>query len=95
MIATIIGLASAVIDNIPLVAAAIGMYSLDQYPIDSSFWKLIAYCAGIGGSILLIGSSAGVAFMGIEKVNFIWYLKKISLPALLGYFAGILVYLLW
>jgi len=94
VIATMIGLASAVVDNVPLVAASMGMYTLEQYPQDHSFWQLIAYCAGTGGSILIIGSAAGVVFMGLEKVDFFWYLKRISLPALLGYFAGIAVYLL-
>lgn len=94
IIATAIGLVSAVIDNVPLVAAAMGMYDLSQYPTDHPFWNLVAYCAGTGGSILLIGSAAGVVFMGMEKVNFIWYMKRISIPALVGYFAGIGIYLL-
>lgn len=94
LIATLIGLVSAVVDNVPLVAAAMGMYPLSQYPQDSAFWELIAYCAGTGGSILIIGSAAGVVFMGLEKVDFFWYLRRISLPALLGYLAGIGVYLL-
>ncbi len=91
-VAVIIGLISSVIDNVPLVAASIGMYDLSQYPTDSSLWLLIAYAAGTGGSILVIGSAAGVAFMGLEKVDFIWYVKHISWIALLSYFAGILVY---
>lgn len=90
----LIGLASAVVDNVPLVAAAQGMYSLDVFAPDSYFWEFLAYCAGTGGSILIIGSAAGVAVMGIEKINFLWYLKKISLPALLGYFGGAFVYML-
>jgi Na+/H+ antiporter NhaD/arsenite permease-like protein len=94
LIATLIGLASAIIDNVPLVAATMGMYSLEQYPPDHMLWQLIAFCAGTGGSILIIGSAAGVVFMGLEKVDFLWYLKRISLPALLGYFAGIASYLL-
>lgn len=94
LIAVFIGLFSAIVDNVPLVAAAMGMYPLSQYPTDSQFWQLIAYCAGTGGSILIIGSAAGVVFMGMEKVNFFWYVRKISFPALLGYFAGIGVYLL-
>ena len=93
-ITTSIGLISAVIDNVPLVAASQNMFSLQQYPTDHFFWELLAYCTGTGGSILIIGSAAGVAAMGIEKINFIWYLKRFSLLALLGYFAGILVYLL-
>ena len=87
------GLVSAVVDNVPLVAAAMGMYSLEQYPPDSFLWQFIAYCAGTGGSILVIGSAAGVAAMGLEKINFVWYLRNISLLALLGYLAGALVYL--
>lgn len=94
IIALMIGLASAVVDNVPLVAATMGMYELSQYPTDSPFWSLIAYCAGTGGSILIFGSAAGVVFMGLERADFIWYLKKISLPALLGFFAGALVYIL-
>ncbi len=91
IMAFVIGLFSAVIDNVPLVAASMGMY---DYPIDNPFWSLIAYCAGTGGSILVIGSAAGVAFMGLENVNFFWYLKRIALPAFLGYVAGILVWIL-
>lgn len=93
-IATFIGLASAVVDNVPLVAATMQMYSLEQFPTDHSFWELIAYCAGTGGSILLIGSAAGIVFMGFEKVDFFWYLRRISLSAIVGYFAGIGIYLL-
>ncbi|GAQ84367.1 Na+/H+ antiporter [Klebsormidium nitens] len=94
VVATVIGLASSVIDNVPLVAATQGMYSMQQYPVDDRLWQLIAYCAGTGGSILVIGSAAGVAYMGMEKVDFFWYLKKISPFALAGYMAGIGVYLL-
>ena len=89
VIAIAIGLVSAVVDNVPLVAAAMGMYDLSQYPIDSSFWNLIAYCAGTGGSILVIGSAAGVAFMGLEEVQFFWYMRRVGFAALVGYFAGI------
>ncbi len=92
LIATLIGLFSAVIDNVPLVAATMGMYPLDQFPMDSQFWHMIAYAAGTGGSILIIGSSSGVALMGLEKIDFVAYFKKASLPALLGYAAGIIVY---
>jgi NhaD family Na+/H+ antiporter len=94
-IATMIGIASAIVDNVPLVAATMGMYSLEQYPQDSAFWQLIAYCAGTGGSMLIIGSAAGVVFMGLEKVDFFWYLKNISFAALVGYFAGIGVFILF
>ena len=93
IIVSIIGLASAVIDNVPLVAASMGMYNLHQFPMDHKIWEFMAYAAGTGGSILIIGSAAGVAVMGIEKIDFMWYLKKISLIAMLGYFAGLLTYL--
>jgi Na+/H+ antiporter NhaD/arsenite permease-like protein len=94
LINTFIGLLSAVVDNVPLVAASMGMYELTDFPPDHDFWELLAYCAGTGGSILIIGSAAGVASMGILKVNFIWYLRKISILALIGYFTGIAVYYL-
>lgn len=93
-IVTLIGLLSAIVDNVPLVAASMGMYSLEQYPMDHSFWELLAYCAGTGGSALIIGSAAGVAVMGMEKITFMWYLRKISWLALIGYFAGIAAFLL-
>ena len=89
-----IGLLSAIIDNVPLVAAVQGMYDLNQYPTDHYFWEFLAYCAGTGGSALIIGSAAGVAAMGMEKIDFFWYLKKISLLAIIGYFAGAIVYIL-
>jgi Na+/H+ antiporter NhaD/arsenite permease-like protein len=88
-----IGVASSVIDNVPLVAAAQGMYAKTTYPTDHSFWTFLAYCAGTGGSILIIGSAAGIAVMGIQRVTFGWYVRHLSLPALLGYAAGALVYL--
>ena len=94
IIVTLIGLMSAVIDNVPLVAASMGMYSMDVFYQDHMVWEYLAYCAGTGGSILIIGSAAGVAAMGIEKIDFIWYLKKISLLAMLGYFAGAIIYLI-
>jgi len=91
-IAIIIGILSSIVDNVPLVAASMGMYPIDpsniQFMQDGIFWELIAYTAGTGGSILIIGSAAGVAAMGLEKIDFIWYMKKISLLAMLGYFAG-------
>ena len=93
VIVTIIGLASSIVDNVPLVAASMGMYSLAQYPTDSFLWEFMAYCAGTGGSILIIGSAAGVAAMGLEKIHFFWYVKKISGLALIGYFGGIVAYL--
>ena len=88
-----IGLLSAVVDNVPLVAATQGMYGLDVYPTDHYFWELLAYTTGTGGSILIIGSAAGVAAMGIEKIDFIWYLKKIGWLALVGYLAGAAFYI--
>jgi Na+/H+ antiporter NhaD/arsenite permease-like protein len=94
VIVMIIGVASAIVDNVPLVAAAMGMYSLTQYPPDHFFWEFLAYCAGTGGSILIIGSAAGVAAMGLEKIQFFWYVKKIGGLALLGYLAGAGTYLL-
>jgi len=94
VIVTIIGLVSAIVDNVPLVAASMGMYSLAQYPPDAFLWEFMAYCAGTGGSILIIGSAAGVAAMGLEKIHFFWYVKRISGLALIGYFAGITVYII-
>ncbi len=93
LIVLVIGLVSAVVDNVPMVAGAIGMYSLEVHPADSFLWEFLAYCAGTGGSILIIGSAAGVAAMGIEKIDFIWYLKRFSLLALIGYLAGAGVYI--
>ena len=94
VIVMLIGLVSAVVDNVPLVAASMGMYSLSQYPPDSFLWEFMAYCAGTGGSILIIGSAAGVAAMGLERIDFLWYMRKISLFALLGYLAGAALYIL-
>jgi len=93
IIATMLGLLSAIIDNVPLTAATMGMYSLAQFPTDSKLWELLAYAVGTGGSIFIIGSAAGVVVMGMEKIEFFWYLRRISLPALMGYLAGIAVYL--
>jgi NhaD family Na+/H+ antiporter len=89
-----IGLLSSIVDNVPLVAASMGMYSLQQYPTDHYFWEFLAYATGTGGSVLIIGSAAGVAVMGIEKIDFLWYLKRISWLALIGYFAGAVTYIL-
>lgn len=89
-----IGLLSSIVDNVPLVAAVQGMYDLVQYPPDHYFWEFLAYCAGTGGSALIIGSAAGVAAMGMEKINFFWYLKKISWLALIGFFSGAIIYIL-
>jgi Na+/H+ antiporter NhaD/arsenite permease-like protein len=99
----IIGVLSSIVDNVPLVAGAMGMYDIAAvgatgyesfFVVDGFFWEFLAYCAGTGGSILIIGSAAGVAAMGMEKIDFIWYLKKISLLALIGYLAGALAYYL-
>jgi hypothetical protein len=87
----IIGILSAIVDNVPLVAGAMGMYS---FLPDHYFWEFLAYCAGTGGSILIIGSAAGVAVMGMEKIDFIWYLRKLSLLALIGYLAGAGTYII-
>ncbi len=93
----IIGVLSSVVDNVPLVAAAMGMYPITGAEVDFAtnhpFWEFLAYCAGTGGSLLIIGSAAGVAVMGMEKIDFIWYLKKITLLALAGYIAGALVFI--
>lgn len=89
---TMLGVASAIIDNVPLVAASIGMF---QEPMDAQVWHFIAFAAGTGGSILIIGSAAGVVAMGMEKITFFWYMKRISLLAALGYFGGIGVFLLF
>jgi Na+/H+ antiporter NhaD/arsenite permease-like protein len=94
IIVLLIGLVSAIVDNVPLVAASMGMYDLKTYPTDHFLWGFLAYCAGTGGSILIIGSAAGVAAMGLEKINFFWYVKKISGLALIGYLAGAGTYLL-
>ncbi len=96
----IIGLLSSIVDNVPLVAGAMGMYEVGPlnpgvaYPMDHNFWEFLAYCAGTGGSCLIIGSAAGVAVMGIMKIDFVWYLKKVSFLALIGYLAGAATYIL-
>ena len=89
-----IGLLSAIVDNVPLVAGAMGIYSLQQFPADHHFWTFLSYCAGTGGSALIIGSAAGVAAMGIANINFMWYLRKITPLAVAGYLAGAGVYLI-
>ena len=94
LIVSLIGLASSVVDNVPLVAATMGMYSLTDFPMDHAMWEFLAFCAGTGGSILIIGSAAGVAVMGMEQIEFGWYAKKIGFLALLGYVAGALTYIL-
>jgi Na+/H+ antiporter NhaD/arsenite permease-like protein len=92
LIVVSLGIFSAIVDNVPLVAATQGMYSLIDFPMDHPFWQFIGYCTGTGGSILIIGSAAGVAAMGLTKIEFFWYLRKISFWALLGYLSGALVY---
>ena len=94
VIVSVVGVVSAIIDNVPLVAASMGMYPLADYPADSLLWHYLAYCAGTGGSLLIIGSAAGVAVMGMEKIDFLWFLKRISLLAFIGYASGAIVYLL-
>lgn len=94
LIGTALGLLSALVDNVPLVAAAQGMYDLTTYPTDHPFWEFLALTTGTGGSAIIIGSAAGVAAMGIEAINFMWYLKKISWLALVGFFAAIAVFLI-
>ena len=89
----IIGVLSSIIDNVPLVAASMGMYDMTTFAPDHPFWSFLAYCAGTGGSLLIIGSAAGVAVMGMEKIDFIWYLKKISWLAFVGYIAGAAVFM--
>lgn len=93
---TVIGVLSSIVDNVPLVAAAMGMYPMSQFPPDHAFWELLALCAGTGGSILIIGSAAGVAAMGILGIDFLWYVKRMAFPAALGYCGGIIAFwLLW
>ncbi|MDZ7848581.1 MAG: sodium:proton antiporter NhaD [Owenweeksia sp.] len=98
-IGIVIGILSAIVDNVPLVAASIGMYDISAvagsyFAQDGLFWEFLAYCAGTGGSALIIGSAAGVAVMGLEQISFGWYVKRMSVLALLGYFAGAIAYIL-
>ncbi len=90
----LIGVLSAIVDNVPLVAAAMGMYEMSEFPPDSDFWTLLAYCAGTGGSMLIIGSAAGVASMGILKIEFFWYMRHVGWYALVGYLAGMIAFYL-
>ena len=95
LITGIIGVLSSIIDNVPLVAGCMGMYPLAEVgdmAQDGIFWQLLAYCAGVGGSMLIIGSAAGIVVMGLEKITFGWYMKRITWIAFVGYVAGILVY---
>lgn len=98
----LLGALSSIVDNVPLVAGAIGMYPVEAvgasgyaayFVVDGTFWEFLSYCAGVGGSLLIIGSASGVIAMGLEKINFGWYLKKISFPALAGYLGGAVVYI--
>jgi Na+/H+ antiporter NhaD/arsenite permease-like protein len=96
-VSIIIGLLSSIVDNVPLVAASMGMYPLATqgfFMQDGLFWEFLAYCAGTGGSALIIGSAAGVAAMGLENISFGWYLRNISRLAILGYLAGAAVYII-
>ena len=93
LIVIAIGFVSAIVDNVPMVAGAMGMYSMEVHPQDSFLWEFLAYCAGTGGSIFIIGSAAGVAAIGIEKIDFIWYMKRFSLLATVGYLAGAAAYI--
>jgi Na+/H+ antiporter NhaD/arsenite permease-like protein len=96
LINSAIGVLSSIVDNVPLVAAAMGMYPMTQFPQDDIFWELLAFCAGTGGSLLIIGSAAGVAAMGILRIDFVWYLRRITIPALVGYVGGIITFwLMW
>ena len=95
LITGIIGVLSSIVDNVPLVAGCMGMYPVaaaGDFAMDGIFWQLLAYCAGVGGSMLIVGSAAGVVVMGLEKITFGWYMKKISWIVLLGYLSGMLVY---
>jgi Na+/H+ antiporter NhaD/arsenite permease-like protein len=94
LIGASLGVLSAVVDNVPLVAAAQGMYDLKEFPTDHTFWEFLALTSGTGGSMIIIGSAAGVAVMGIENINFVWYLKKIAWLAMIGFIAGILTFML-
>ena len=95
LVTGIIGVLSSIVDNVPLVAGCMGMYPVQaagDMAVDGIFWQLLAYCAGVGGSMLIIGSAAGVVVMGLEKITFVWYMKKITWIAFVGYLAGIIVY---
>lgn len=98
LVTGVIGFVSSIVDNVPLVAGCMGMYPIDptvaDFAVDGIFWQLLAYCAGVGGSMLIIGSAAGVVVMGLEKITFGWYLKHVTWIAAAGYLAGIAVYYL-
>ncbi len=95
LVTGIIGVLSSIVDNVPLVAGCMGMYPLAEtgdLAVDGIVWQLLSYCAGVGGSMLIVGSAAGVVVMGLEKITFGWYMKRISWVVFLGYIAGIAVY---
>ena len=94
LVTGIIGVISSIVDNVPLVAGCMGMYTdlVGDFAVDGLFWQLLAYCAGVGGSILIIGSAAGVVVMGLERISFGWYLKHVSWLVFVGYVAGIVAY---
>ena len=95
LVTGVIGVLSSIVDNVPLVAGCMGMYPVaptGDFAVDGIFWQLLAYCAGVGGSMLIIGSAAGVVVMGLEKITFVWYMKKITWIAFVGYIVGILCY---
>ena len=95
MVTGIIGVLSSIVDNVPLVAGCMGMYPVaptGDMAVDGIFWQLLAYCAGVGGSMLIIGSAAGVVVMGLEKITFGWYMKHVSWIAFVGYLAGMIIY---
>lgn len=95
MVTGIIGVLSSIVDNVPLVAGCMGMYpvqTMGDMAVDGIFWQLLAYCAGVGGSMLIIGSAAGVVVMGLEKISFGWYMKNVTWIAFVGYLAGIASY---
>lgn len=96
LVTGVIGVVSSIVDNVPLVAGAMKMYVIDpasvNLAVDGIFWQLLAYCAGVGGSMLIIGSAAGVVVMGLEKITFGWYLRHISWIVLVGYLAGMVTY---
>ncbi len=90
-----LGVTSSVVDNVPLTASTMGMFDVNVYPKDAPLWQLIAYCVGTGGSLLVIGSAAGVVVMGMEKMDFGWYVRKMSFPVFLGYMGGIITFILF
>ena len=95
LVTGVIGVLSSIVDNVPLVAGCMGMYPIAEVgdmAVDGIFWQLLAYCAGVGGSMLIIGSAAGVVVMGLEKITFGWYMRKITWIVFVGYISGMLSY---